>query len=131
MGHPYHYCGGGWRGLNLAIPRSYLFKQQRTTGAALTFVKGEPRPANAGRRPGSPNKTTRSVRDALVRALEATAEDGGEEFFTDLRDSDPKTFATLVSKLIPNQTHITGDEGGPVVVFRDYTGGASGRDSED
>ena len=73
-----------------------------------------------------PNKTTRSVRDALVRALEATAEDGGEEFFASLRDSDPKTFATLVSKLIPNQTHITGDEGGPVVVIKDYTGGASG-----
>ena len=72
------------------------------------------------------NKTTRSVRDALVRALEATAEDGGEEFFASLRDSDPKTFATLVSKLIPNQTHITGDEGGPVVVIKDYTGGASG-----
>ena len=92
----------------------------------MTFVKGEPRAATAGRRAGTPNKTTRSVRDALVRALEATAEDGGEEFFTDLRDSDPKTFATLVSKLIPNQTHITGDEGGPVVIIKDYTGGASG-----
>ena len=92
----------------------------------MTFVKGEPRAATAGRRAGTPNKTTRSVRDALVRALEATAKDGGEEFFTDLRDSDPKTFATLVSKLIPNQTHITGDEGGPVVIIKDYTGGASG-----
>ena len=97
----------------------------------MTFVKGEPRPANAGRRPGSPNKTTRSVRDALVRALEATAKDGGEEFFTDLRDSDPKTFATLVSKLIPNQTHITGDEGGPVVVIKDYTGRGSDQEREE
>lgn len=97
----------------------------------MTFVKGEPRPANAGRRPGSPNKTTRNVRDALVRALEATAKDGGEEFFADLRDSDPKTFATLVSKLIPNVTHVTGEEGGPLVIFRDYTGGASGRNADD
>ena len=92
----------------------------------MKFQKGEPRHPNAGRRAGTPNKHTRSVRDALVRALEATAEDGGEEFFAGLRDSDPKTFATLVSKLIPNQTHITGDEGGPVVVIKDYTGGASG-----
>jgi hypothetical protein len=84
------------------------------------------RPAGAGRRPGTPNKHTRNVREALVRALEATAEDGGEEFFAGLRDSDPKTFATLVGKLIPNQTHITGEEGGPVVVIKDYTGGASG-----
>jgi hypothetical protein len=77
------------------------------------------------------NKHTRNVRDALVRALEATAEDGGEEFFTDLRDSDPKTFATLVSKLIPNQTHITGDEGGPVVVIKDYTGRGSDQEREE
>ena len=74
------------------------------------------------------NKHTRNVRDALVRALEATAEDGGEEFFADLRDSDPKTFASLVGKLIPNQTHISGDEGGPVLILKDYTGGASGKD---
>lgn len=99
------------------------------SGFLPRFEKGHEKVG--GRKPGSLNKSTRSVRDALVRALEATAEDGGEEFFTDLRDSDPKTFATLVSKLIPNQTHITGDEGGPVVVFRDYTGGASGRSNED
>jgi hypothetical protein len=68
------------------------------------------------------NKSTRAVKDALMRALEATEEDGGEEFFAGLRDSDPKTFATLVGKLIPNQTHVSGDEGGPVVVIRDYTG---------
>jgi len=94
----------------------------------LTFTKGMTRPAGAGRRPGSPNKHTRNVREALVRALEATAEDGGEEFFAGLRDSDPKTFASLVGKLIPNQTHISGDEGGPVLVIRDFTGGASGKD---
>ena len=94
----------------------------------MTFTKGMTRPAGAGRRPGSPNKHTRNVREALVRALEATAEDGGEEFFAGLRDSDPKTFASLVGKLIPNQTHISGDEGGPVLVIRDFTGGASGKD---
>jgi hypothetical protein len=92
----------------------------------LKYQKGEPRHPNAGRKAGTPNKTTRSVRDALVRALEAAEQDGGEEFFTGLRDSDPKTFASLVGKLIPNQTHITGDEGGPVVIIKDYTGGASG-----
>ena len=94
----------------------------------MTFTKGMTRPAGAGRRPGSPNKHTRNVREALVRALEATAEDGGQEFFAGLRDSDPKTFATLVGKLIPNQTHISGDEGGPVLIIKDYTGGASGKD---
>ena len=86
----------------------------------VPFERG--REKTGGRKAGVPNKTTRSVKDALMRALEATAEDGGEEFFTGLRDSDPKTFATLVGKLIPNQTHVSGDDGGPVVVIRDYTG---------
>ncbi len=95
------------------------------------FVKGEPRGPTAGRRAGTPNKTTRSVRDALARALEGKAEDGGEEFFTELKQSDPKTFATLCSKLIPNITHVTGEEGGPLVIFRDYTGGALARGDDD
>jgi len=99
-------------------------REQEAVLPGRPFEKG--REKTGGRKPGVLNKSTRAVRDALVRALEATAEDGGEEFFADLRASDPKTFATLVGKLIPNQTHITGDEGGPVVVIKDYTGGASG-----
>ena len=86
----------------------------------VPFEKG--REKSGGRKAGVPNKTTRAVKDAMMRALEATAEDGGEEFFASLRDSDPKTFATLVGKLIPTQTHVSGDDGGPVVVIRDYTG---------
>ena len=101
-------------------------REQEAVLPGRPFEKG--REKTGGRKPGVQNKHTRNVRDALVRALEATAEDGGQEFFADLRDSDPKTFAGLVSKLIPNQTHITGDEGGPVLVIRDFTGGASGKD---
>jgi hypothetical protein len=101
-------------------------REQEAVLPGRPFEKG--REKTGGRKPGVQNKHTRNVRDALVRALEATAEDGGQEFFADLRDSDPKTFAGLVSKLIPNQTHISGDEGGPVLILKDYTGGASGKD---
>jgi len=80
---------------------------------------GEPGP---GRPPGSPNKTTRAVKDALMRALEAESEDGGEAFFASLRDSDPKTFATLVSKLIPTESKLSGDSDVPLVIVRNYTG---------
>ncbi len=97
----------------------------------MTFTTGMTRPAGAGRRPGSPNKHTRNVREALVRALEATEQDGGQEFFADLRASDPKTFAGLVSKLIPNQTQLTGAEGGPVLVIRDFTGRGSDGEREE
>jgi hypothetical protein len=57
-----------------------------------------------------------------MRALEAEDEDGGEAFFARLREADPKTFATLVSKLIPTESKISGDSDVPLVVVRNYTG---------
>ena len=85
------------------------------------FEKGQPRPANAGRKPGSRNKTTAAVKAALLRALQAGEEDGGEKFFSSLREEDPKTFAALVGKLIPTEQQVTGGDV-PLVVLRDYTG---------
>ena len=93
---------------------------------ALPFEKGVPRHPDAGRRAGTPNKATAAVKAALMRALEADAEDGGEAFFAGLRESDPRTFATLVSKLIPVEQKLSGDSDLPLLILRDYTGGASG-----
>ena len=62
------------------------------------FEKG--REKTGGRKPGVQNKTTAAVKAALLRALEADSDDGGEEFFAGLRETDPRTFASLVSKLI-------------------------------
>lgn len=59
--------------------------------------------AGKGRPKGSPNKVTKAVKDALRGALEASHEDGAEGFFLMLAKDDPKTFATLVGKLIPNE----------------------------
>jgi hypothetical protein len=40
-------------------------------GRAVTqFKKGQPRPANAGRRPGVPNKMSVAMRDAVVEAID-------------------------------------------------------------
>ena len=75
-----------------------------------------------GRQKGTPNKTTRSVKEALKRALEAEGDDGGEAFFASLRDSDPKPFATLVGKLIPTESKLSSDSEAPLVVVRNYTG---------
>ena len=85
------------------------------------FEKGGPNPGT-GRPPGALNKTTRSVKEALKRALEAEDGDGGETFFAGLRASDPKTFATLVSKLIPTESKLSSDSEAPLVVVRNYTG---------
>ena len=88
------------------------------------FEKG--REKTGGRKPGVENKTTRAVKEALLRALEANADDGGEEFFAGLRETDPRTFASLVSKLIPAEQKISSDSDLPLLILRDYTGGASG-----
>lgn len=84
---------------------------------------------NPGRKPGSRNKTTAAVKAALLRALQAGEEDGGEQFFGELRESDPKTFAALVGKLIPTEQQVTGGDV-PIVVLRDYTGMGETDDGE-
>ena len=88
--------------------------------ATLAFEKGHPK--YGGRKPGTQNKATAAVKAALMRALEADAEDGGEAFFAGLRESDPRTFATLVSKLIPVEQKLSSDGDSPLVVVRNYTG---------
>lgn len=56
-----------------------------------------------GRPKGSPNKLTKAVKDALREALDESHEDGAKGFFLALAKSDPKTFASLVQKLLPNE----------------------------
>ena len=89
---------------------------------ALAFEKGVPRHPDAGRRAGTPNRATAAIKKALMRALEGDFEDGGEAFFAGLRESDPRTFATLVSKLIPTEQKLSSDGDSPLVVVRNYTG---------
>jgi hypothetical protein len=63
------------------------------------------------------------VREAILQAFD---EVGGAEWLRQLAGEDPKTFSMLIGKVVPAEAKITGDEGGPVVVIKDYTGGASG-----
>jgi len=88
------------------------------------FEKG--REKTGGRKPGVQNKTTAAVKAALLRALEADSDDGGEEFFAGLRETDPRTFASLVSKLIPSEQKLSSDGDLPLVVIRDFTSRKAG-----
>jgi hypothetical protein len=72
---------------------------------------------------GTPNKSPNRVREAILQAFD---EVGGAEWLRQLAADDPKTFSMLIGKVVPTEAKITGDEGGPVVVIKDYTGGASG-----
>ena len=57
--------------------------------------------AGKGRPKGALNRVKAQVRDAIQMALEDG--EGATQFFVDLKNSDPKTFATVATKLIPIQ----------------------------
>lgn len=78
--------------------------------------------SKTGRAKGTPNKTTALLKEAIIRAAEATGEDGkGKGRLTGyckfLATSEPKAFAQLLGKVLPMQ--VTGDPDNPVgVVFK-------------
>lgn len=63
--------------------------------------KQSPRKPGPGRPKGSKNRVTKAVKDALRASLESG--EGAEAFFLSLKRDDPKTYAGLVGKLIPNE----------------------------
>lgn len=71
------------------------------------------RPRIGGRQKGTPNKLTRSVRDAIARAAD---ELGGPDRLVEWAKEDPKNehafWVQVYPKLLPLQ--LTGEEGGPI-----------------
>jgi hypothetical protein len=66
--------------------------------------------AGKGRPKGVPNKATAALKDAILNAF---TEVGGEGYLAQVARDDPRTFCTLLGKVLPLQ--IAGDEnGGPV-----------------
>lgn len=84
----------------------------------------------AGRKKGSQNRSTRALKEALLRAgdraggVDADGNPRGVEgWLIELASSDPKAFASLLGRLLPTEQRISGD--GPTLVLRDYSGGKS------
>lgn len=72
-----------------------------------------------GRKKGSANKTTALLKDAIIRAAEATGadkagRDGLVGYCTFLAKEEPKAFAQLLGKVLPMQ--VTGEDGGAIQV---------------
>lgn len=63
-----------------------------------------PPAAGMGRKRGSLNKTTRTLKESLLRSFDKL---GGEAWLVSLAESDPKTYASLLGRLIPAE--IQGD----------------------
>lgn len=84
--------------------------------ADLIGTENAPKP---GRPKGSPNKTTRLLKDAIIKAAECTGsdqegKDGLVGYCRFLAVSEPKAFATLLGRVLPMQ--VTGEDGGPLQV---------------
>ncbi len=74
-------------------------------------MAGRPKglPKSGGRKKGTPNKVTASVREGLEAAFAGL---GGVDHMTNWAKENPTEFYKLLTKLIPVQ--VTGEEGGPV-----------------
>ena len=66
----------------------------------MAYPKGAPKPEGSGRKKGTPNKITQTMRDAMYEAFE---EAGGVVYLVKLAEEDPKTFSALLGKLIPSE----------------------------
>lgn len=81
----------------------------------MPFVKGQPRIAGSGRKPGSRNLTSQKLKEIVFRALEE--QDGGAIQYLKVQAvNEPRAFMALIGKLLPTQ--ITGEDGAPVRISR-------------
>jgi hypothetical protein len=74
-----------------------------------------------GRTKGTPNKLNAAVKEAIIAAFNKV---GGESYLVDVAKTDPRTFCTLLGKVLPTQ--LTGAEEGPIRVANES--GQSARD---
>lgn len=65
----------------------------------MPFKPGQQRPANAGRKAGTPNKITRAVREQWLEAFERL---GGVDYLVRQGEENPKVFLTGLMRDIPN-----------------------------
>ena len=75
----------------------------------------KPGERRGGRAKGTPNKLTVAGKTAVVEALNAG--DGAVAFFIQLKEEEPKTFATICGRLIPHE--LTGPEGRDLIPPKD------------
>jgi len=69
----------------------------------------------AGRKKGVPNKLTADVKAAIMQAF---CEAGGAEYQRKISKSHPQVFCTLLGKILPAQTQISGDPSNPLTINR-------------
>jgi len=64
--------------------------------------------AGPGRPPGTPNKTTKALKDMILGALDSV---GGESYLAEQAEANPTAFLTLIGKVLPMAVNL-GDANG-------------------
>ena len=64
-----------------------------------------------GRKKGVPNKTTAELRSMIMSSLEAV---GGEDYLRAQALENPQAYMSLIGKILPKETTLSGPDGGPV-----------------
>jgi hypothetical protein len=75
--------------------------------------------SKTGRAKGTPNKTTKLLKDAILNAFDRA---GGEDYLLGVAKADYKTFCTLLGRVLPQQ--VTGANEGPLHVVSETAGSA-------
>jgi hypothetical protein len=74
----------------------------------MAWPKGKPRPPNAGRKAGTPNKQTKEVRDAV---MESFIRLGGAAYLEEVGKTNVQAYCQLLGKILP---HELATSGGPL-----------------
>jgi hypothetical protein len=69
-----------------------------------------------GRQRGTPNKTTVALKTAILNAFDQV---GGEDYLVTVAKSDPRTFCTLLGRVLPTEVNA---EINPPKVVRNFMG---------
>ncbi len=69
------------------------------------------RPKSGGRKKGTPNKTTASVKKAIMEAFKSAGE---AEYLARVAEEDPKTFCALLGRVLPAEVKAELDHSGDI-----------------
>ena len=82
------------------------------------FQKGR-RPL--GRKPGSQNHAAKTVKEALLEALDRV---GGPDYLEEVARSAARTYCMLLAKVLPHELKVAAQNDDiPLIIIKDYTGG--------
>mgnify|MGYP003630429404 FL=1 len=74
--------------------------------------KGSTRTKGSGRKAGTPNKSSKLLKDAILEAAEAAGDkEGMVGYLKDQAQANPGPFMALLGKVIPLQVEGTGEDG--------------------